>query len=63
MSRLAATGEVRRLRDTYGTRFGVITEYVFPGDAGSGWYLWDIDASGFVVLADAGVYDDVDQAA
>jgi hypothetical protein len=61
--RIHATGEVRRLRDIYGTRFGVIAEYVFPGDASSGWYLWDIDGSGFVVLADAGVYDDAEQAA
>jgi hypothetical protein len=41
----------------------VIAEYVFPGDASSWWYLWDVDASGFVVLADAGVYDDAEQAA
>ena len=61
--RIAATGEVRRLRDAYGTRFGVIAEYVAPGDARSSWYLFDIDASGFVVLADAGVYDDAEQAA
>jgi hypothetical protein len=61
--RIRATGAVRRLRDTYGTRFGVIAEYVFPGEAGSSWYLWDIDASGFVLLADAGVYDTVERAA
>ena len=61
--RIAATGEVRRLRDAYGTRFGVIAEYLAPGDAQSSWYLFDIDASGFVVLADAGVYDDAEQAA
>ena len=62
-SRIAATGEVCRLRDSYGTRFGVIAEYVAPGDAQSSWYLFDIHASGFVVLADAGVYDDAEQAA
>ena len=61
--RIAATGEVRRLRDAYGTRFGAIAEYLAPGDARSSWYLFDIDASGFVVLADAGVYDDAEQAA
>ncbi len=38
-------------------------EFVFPGDASSWWYLWDIDTSGFVVLADADVYDDADPAA
>jgi hypothetical protein len=63
LPRIRATGQVRRLRDTYGTRFGVIAEYVFPGDAPAGWYLWDIDASGFVALVDAGVYDDAEQAA
>jgi hypothetical protein len=62
-SRIAATGEVCRLRDSFGTRFGVIAEYVAPGDARSSWYLFDIHASGFVVLADAGVYDDAEQAA
>ena len=63
MPRLRATGEVRHLRDIYETRFGMIADYVLPGDASPGWYLWDIDASGFVVLADAGVYDDAEQAA
>ena len=41
----------------------VRAEFVFPGDASSWWYLWDIDTSGFVVLADADVYDDADPAA
>ena len=41
----------------------MIADYVAPGDARSSWYLLDIDASGFVVLADAGVYDDAEQAA
>ena len=63
LARIRATGEVRRLRDAYGTRFGVIAAYVVPDVAHAGWYLWDIDASSFVLLVDAGVFDDPEQAA
>ena len=63
MPRLAATGRVLRLRDVYGTRFGVIAGYTFPGVSGTSWYLLDIDTSAFVVLADASVHDDPEQAA
>ncbi len=62
-TRIAATGEVWRMRDTYGTRYAVIAGFGYPRDNGQHMLLLDIDASGFIVLADVGVFDDVQQAA
>ncbi len=61
--RIAATGEVFRMRDAYGTRFGVIAGFSYPHAKDRSVFLFDIDASGFVALADAGVFDDLEQAA
>lgn len=61
--RPAATGAVLRLRDAYGTRFGVVIEYSYPDVPETSWYLLDIDTSAFVVLVDAGVHDTPEQAA
>lgn len=60
--RIAATGRVLRLRDAYGTRFGVLAEYTHPGRPEREWYRFDIDASGFVEVVDAGVHEDVEDA-
>jgi hypothetical protein len=62
LPKIAATGEVLRMRDAYGTRFAVIAGFRYPSEADPSAFLFDIDASGFVKLVDAGVYDDVDRA-
>lgn len=56
--RVTATGEVWRMRDAYGTRFGVIAGFTYPGK-----FLFDIDGSGSIDLVGADVFDDVEQAA
>jgi hypothetical protein len=63
LPKIAATGEVHRMRDTHGTRFAVIAGFAYSGETDRSVFLFDIDASGFVRLAGAGVYDDLDQAA
>jgi hypothetical protein len=50
VTRIAATGDVRSMRDAYGTRFGVIAEFGYPGDSDPFWYLFDIDVSGSIVF-------------
>ncbi len=60
---IKATGHVLAMRDAYGTRFGVIADFSYPGGADPSAYLLDFDASGFTVLAGAGVFDDVERAA
>lgn len=60
---IKATGDVRVMRDAYGTRFGVIATFCYPGGADPSAYLLDFDACGFTVLAGAGVFDDVELAA
>lgn len=62
-TRITATGEVCLMRDTYGTRYAVIARYAYPRTADRPVLLLDIDASGFIVLAGVGVFDDVDDAA
>lgn len=57
-----ATGDVVRLLDTYGTRFGVIATYRYPGEADTSAYLFDIVSDSTPILAGAGVYDDTAQA-
>jgi hypothetical protein len=61
--RIRATGDVYRIHDAYGTRFGVIIGLDYPGADDRGVHLFDIDASGFVQLVGGGVFDDVEQAA
>jgi hypothetical protein len=62
-TRIAATGEVWRMRDTYGARYAVIAGFGYPHGNGQHVLLLDIDTSGFIVLGDVGVFDDVQQAA
>jgi len=61
-TRVAATGEAWWLRDTYGTRYAVIAGFGYPRGTDQHVLLLDIDTSGFIVLADAGIFDDVQQA-
>jgi hypothetical protein len=61
--RIRATGDVHRIHDAYGTRFGVIIGVDYPGADDRGVHLFDIDASGFVQLVGGGVFDDVEHAA
>ena len=60
---IKATGDVRVMRDAYGTRFGVIADFCYPGGVDPSAFLLDLDASGSIVLAGAGVFDDVEHAA
>jgi hypothetical protein len=60
---IKATDDVWVMRDAYGTRFGVIAGFRYPGGIDPSVYLLDIDASGLVRLAGAGVFDDVEEAA
>lgn len=60
---IQATGDVWVMRDAYGTRFGVIAGFCYPGGIDPSVYLFDIDACGTIGLAGAGVFDDVEQAA
>lgn len=62
-TRIAATGEVWWMRDTYGTRYAVMAGFRYPRNNGQHVLLLDIDASGFVVLLGVTVVDDVQQAA
>ncbi|KPM56022.1 hypothetical protein ACG83_12670 [Frankia sp. R43] len=60
---IAATGEVWKMRDAYGTRLAVIAGFTYPGGLDPSVFLFDIDACGVVTIANAGVHDDVAQAA
>jgi hypothetical protein len=51
------------MRDGYGTRFGVIAGFSYPGGVDPSVYLLDLDACGLVRLAGAGVFDDMESAA
>ncbi|WP_181773069.1 hypothetical protein [Amycolatopsis pittospori] len=57
LANIEATGDVREMRDVYGTRLAVIATYTYPGV-----YLFDVDLSGIPVLAGGSVHDDVGQA-
>ncbi len=63
LPKIAATGQVFEMHDAYGTRFAVIAGFCYPGGTDPSVFLFDIDACGFVRLARAGVFDDVEQAA
>src|SRR6266700_1341595 len=61
MPDIEATGDVHVLRDVYGTRFGVIAGFAYPGVDPSV-YLLGFDASEYLGLTAAGVFDDADSA-
>ena len=63
MPDIEATAGVHELREVYGTRFGVIAGFAYPGGTDPSVYLLDFDASQYLDLAGAGVFDDVEQAA
>ncbi|MGH3195880.1 MAG: hypothetical protein ACRDOH_09685 [Streptosporangiaceae bacterium] len=59
---IEATGDVHVLRDGYGTRFGVIAGFAYPGGVDPSVCLLDFDASEYLSLAGADVFDDAEQA-
>ena len=63
LPKIAAAGDVLEMHDAYGTRFAVIARFRYPGAVDEHMFLFDIDACGEIVLAGAGVFDDVEQAA
>jgi hypothetical protein len=63
MPDIRATGDVRVMRDAYGTRFAIIAEFRYDGENSSSWYLLDIDVCGLIGLASAGAFDTPEQAA
>ena len=62
MPDIEATGDVHVLRDMYGTRFGVIAGFAYPGGVDPSVYLLGFDASEYLGLAAAGVFDDAESA-
>jgi hypothetical protein len=62
MPNIEATGNVHVLRDVYGTRFGVIAGFAYPGGVDPSVYLLGFDASEYLSLAAAGVFDDAESA-
>ena len=62
MPDIEATGDVHVLRDVYGTRFGVIAGFAYPGGVDPSVYLLGFDASEYLSLAAAGVFDDAESA-
>ena len=63
LSKITATGQLWQAHDAYGGRIAVIAGFTYPAGADPSVFLFDIDACGYPVLAGAGSYDDVDQAA
>ena len=62
MPDIEATGDVHVLRDRYGTRFGVIAGFAYPGGVDPSVCLLGFDASEYLSLAAAGVFDDAESA-
>lgn len=63
LPKINATGEVWEMHDAYGTRYGVIAGFRYPGASDDHMFLFDVDACGPIVLAGAGVFDDLEAAA
>jgi len=63
LARIEATGEIWGMRDAYGVRFAVIAGFAYPDETDPSVFLFDIDASGFIEIVSAGVFDNQDQAA
>ncbi|MGH3393121.1 MAG: hypothetical protein ACRDPO_00375, partial [Streptosporangiaceae bacterium] len=63
LPKINATGEVWEMHDAYGTRFGVIAGFRYPGAGDEHMFLFDVDACGPIVLAGAGDFDDLEAAA
>jgi hypothetical protein len=62
MPDIEATGDMHVLRDVYGTRFGVIAGFAYPGGIDPSVYMLGFDASVYLGLAAAGVFDDAEPA-
>jgi hypothetical protein len=56
---IAVAGDVYELRDKWGLRLGVIAELAYPGGVDPHVYLLDVDASWYIEVLGAGVFDDV----
>lgn len=63
LPKITATGEVWKMRDAYGTRLAVIAGFTYPGGLDPSVFLFDIDACGMATVVNAGVHDDVADAA
>jgi hypothetical protein len=63
LGRITATGEVWEMRDAYGARIALIAGFSYTHGVEGSVFLFDIDACGFIEIIDAGVFDDVAQAA
>ncbi|HET9970312.1 MAG TPA: hypothetical protein VFQ68_18910 [Streptosporangiaceae bacterium] len=59
----AVTGGIQVIRDSYGTRLGVIAGFSYPGRAEPVTWLLDIDGGGFITIAGAGTSGSPDEAA
>ena len=62
MPDIEATGDVHVLQDVYGTRFGVIAGFAYPGGVDPTVCLLGFDASEYLSLVVAGVFDDAESA-
>jgi len=60
---ITATGEMWEMRDAYGTRIALIVGFSYPQGVDPSVFLFDVDTCGFVEIVNAGVFDDVTQAA
>lgn len=63
LAKNTATGQLWQMCDRYGGRIGIIAGFAYPGGTDPSTFLFDIDACGFIRLAGAGTFDDVEQAA
>lgn len=59
----AVTGGIQVIRDSYGTRLGIIAGFSYPGRAEPVTWLLDIDGGGFITIAGAGTFGSPDEAA
>lgn len=59
----AVTGDIQVIRDSYGTRLGIIAGFGYPGRTEPVTWLLDIDGGGFITIAGAGTFGSPDEAA
>lgn len=59
----AVTGDIQVIRDSYGTRLGVIAGFSYPGRTEPVTWLLGIDGGGFITIAEAGTFGSSDEAA
>lgn len=59
----AVTGDLQVIRDSYGTRLGIIAGFSYPGRPEPVTWLLDIDGGGFITIAGAETFGSPDEAA